>query len=64
MMIMYRIVPKSARPDTDWATAVVPSAIQFAPAIDRHSIGGSIDSNKSGGTVTGIDENGAIPTNQ
>jgi hypothetical protein len=45
MMIIYRVVAKHSRPDTDWETTAVISAVQFAPGKPDSTFGGSKDSN-------------------
>lgn len=52
MLIIYHIVAKQARPDTDWATAAVMSAMQFAPAIHQSTkVGRSTGSDDGRETV-------------
>lgn len=65
MMIIYRIVAKQARPDTDWATAAVMSAMQFAPAMHQSTkVGGSTGSDDGRETVMSIRTRSSISATQ
>lgn len=64
MMIVYRIVAKDARPATDWGTAAVRSAVQFAPATHESITEGSTGTHDNSNSAMAIISSSGTSTNQ
>jgi len=63
-MIIYRIVAKHARPDEDWETDGVMSAVQFAQTAHRRNQGGSFQSEDERDTVVVIGMGSGVSANR
>jgi hypothetical protein len=62
-MIIYRIVAKHARPDADWETDAVMSAVRFTQGIHHGSSGESVQSDDEGDTVMVRGESSGMSNN-